>query len=139
MASAVAHLTVSGFQRAITFSLAYVIPASLALALVFTATRNSGAGLLWALLLLPLGLSLSYLRVALEVTFLPDELRVRSLSGSRVLPIANIKVVDARPWNRGFIAVKASNATVFFYRGMPGVQSALVRLADRNPSIVVRL
>jgi hypothetical protein len=81
----------------------------------------------------------SYLRVAYEVELRPDEtVEFRAMAGRRVLALAEISLIDARHWNRGFIRVHSPKGVMTMFRGMPGASELLAAVRRCNPQAVIK-
>jgi len=137
MTDASAHLQASPSQKVLTWMLALVVPPLLALFLGIQLARTSTSVALCVLAVLPMLLSLTYLRVVTEFSITERELNCRSLWGTRRIPIEEIRLIDARPGNRGLLIVKSTAASIYTYRNMPGALQALVELQRQNPNIKV--
>ena len=125
-------------QKRMTILLATAVPVLLAAVLVPLLLRPSTPVFVWGLLLLPLALALAYAHVVTDVSLTGAGVVCKSLLRTTTVPLQDLRSIDMRPWNHGFITIRAVSATVFLYRGVPGAVAALKNLASGNPHVEVR-
>jgi len=61
-----------------------------------------------------------------------------SLLFKKSIRIADIRWINIRPTNRGFITVRAAGAWLSMYRKMPGAIDAMRSIAKSNPAIELK-
>jgi hypothetical protein len=53
------------------------------------------------------------------------------------MPISDINRIDARPWNRGLVILRAKKRTVFLRRRTPNLAAIVAEVAQQNPQATV--
>jgi hypothetical protein len=95
-----------------------------------------GVTLLWFSLV---GLSwYSYLSIPRVALLKEGILRCERPMGQLQIPTSDIREIDARRWNRGFVRISAQGRTTGFLRAMPGLLEMLVAIVAQRGDIVVR-
>jgi hypothetical protein len=80
----------------------------------------------------------SFLSLPLEVDLRSDALYCRSRLRTSVVPVFQIRAIDARAWNRGFIRIRHSSGSFFMLRSMVGVFDLIGMVRTINPRIECR-
>lgn len=133
--------------RATKYQLAFTLGCIFALPIVFVflflialfGTKSPPTYVTVFLLLVPVVMVFSYGSVATELTIENDgRMTGYSLFRKKCIHIADIRSIDIRRWNRGFIYVWTQNTRLFMYRDMPGAIEAVKKIAKDNPEIVLR-
>ena len=109
----------------------------LALSALGLARAANPPALLWALAVaFPVAMALAFSRVVTEVS-VPnsDTLVLRCLLRTATVESASIASIDARPTNRGMVAVRTGGGTFFLYRSMPGLLDSLRAIVAAHPAI----
>ena len=50
----------------------------------------------------------------------------------------DIKSIDARRWNRGFVTLRHTGGSIHLLRQMPGTNELIADIQRRNPSVLIR-
>jgi UPF0288 family protein (methanogenesis marker protein 3) len=81
----------------------------------------------------------SYGSVATKLAIDNDgQMKWSSLLHKKSIRLTEIRSIDVRRWNRGFITVRTSGTRVFMYRDMPGAIEAMKTIAKGNPTIELK-
>jgi hypothetical protein len=109
--------------------------------LVFAADAalDSGVpGLPWIPLLLGAPLVwFSYLSVPRRLIVEGTDLILDRPIGKASLPIRNIRRVNARAWNRGFVVISAARRKIFLFRNTRNLAAIVGEIRRQNPAAVV--
>jgi len=80
-----------------------------------------------------------YLDVTYEFEVGPDDtIQFRSIARRRTLALREIRYIDARRWNRGFVTLRYAGGTVAIFRAMPGVRELVEEVRRRSPGTLVK-
>ncbi len=136
------QLEATRWQKVATVGSATILPAILIILVILASRSIVTTPKFVMIMLVAIAAALIYscgTIVALMVTSTEDnQLECKSLLRRKVIPINEIRVIDARPWNRGFISIRAPGVYICLYRGMPGALTAVSDLVKMNPSINLR-
>jgi len=64
-------------------------------------------------------------------------LRLERPMGSITVPIAEVRKVDARAWNRGFVIVTAEHRKIYMLRSTKNLFAIVNEIKQQNPSAMV--
>jgi len=135
------QLRATKFQRAFTLGCVFVIPLVFILFFVIAwrSPQPPPKYVTVFLLVVPAVMVYSYGSVATKLTIENDgQMKWSSLFYKRSIRLADIRSIDVRRWNRGFITVRTPGTRLFMYRDMPGAIEAMKTIANGNPTIELK-
>jgi len=135
------QLRATKFQRAFTLGCVFVIP--LVFIFFFVIAWHSPQPLpkhvMVFFLVVPAAMVYSYGSVATELTIENDgQMKWSSLLHKKSIRLTDIRSIDVRRWNRGFISVRTPGTRLFMYRDMPGAIEAMKTIAKDDPTIELK-
>lgn len=79
----------------------------------------------------------SYVSIPRRIAVDGSDLRLDRPLGSITVPIAEIRKVDARGWNRGFVIVTAEHRKIYMLRSTKNLFAVVNEIKQQNPSVMV--
>jgi len=79
----------------------------------------------------------SYVSIPRRISVNGTDLLLERPIGSITVPIAEVRKVDARPWNRGFVTVTSENRKIYLLRGTRNLFAIINEIKQQNPSAMV--
>ena len=135
------QLRATKFQRTFTLGCVFVIPLIFVFFFVIAwrSSQSPPRYLTLFLLVVPGVIVYSYGSVATKLAIDNDgQMKWSSLLHKKSIRLTEIRSIDVRRWNRGFITVRTSGTRVFMYRDMPGAIEAMKTIAKGNPTIELK-
>jgi len=82
----------------------------------------------------------SYMTIPFEFEFAPDNcLRFRAIGRKLIVSIYDIREIDARAWNRGFVTFRLSRGVIYLFLAMPGLKNLIEEVKSNNQSVQVKV
>ena len=135
------QLRATRFQRAFTMTCMFVIPLVLVFFFVIAWRSSQSPPKYVTVLLLVFAavMAYSYGSLATELAIENSgRMKSSSLLSKKSIRITDIRSIDIRRWNRGFITVRAAGTRLVMYRDMPGAIEAMRGIAKGNPAIELK-
>lgn len=135
------RLRATRFQRIFTLGCVFVMPIFFILFFVIAwcDPRFSLRYVTLLLLLAPALFVYSYGSVVTQLTVENDgQMKWSSLFRRGSMSLADIRGIDIRHGNRGFIYVRSAGARLFMYSSMPGAVETMKAIVKDNPNIYLK-
>jgi hypothetical protein len=79
----------------------------------------------------------SYVSIPRRIAVNGSDLLLERPIGSITVPIAEVRKIDARAWNRGFVIVTAENRKIHLLRSTRNLFAIVNEIKQQNPSAMV--
>jgi len=122
--------------------LLWLAPALITIAMVSfavgAASDPRAPGPIWILGIIAVAMGWwSYVSIPRRIAVDGADLRLERPMGSITVPIAEVRKVDARAWNRGFVIVTAEHRKIYMLRSTKNLFAIVNEIKQQNPSAMV--
>ena len=135
------QLRATKFQLAFTLGCVFVIPLVFVFLFIISwfVSQPPLKYVLIFLIVVPVAIVFSYGSVATEFIIKSEGQMIgSSLFRKKIISITDIRSIDIRRWNRGFIYIRTPGTRLLMYRDMPGALDAMKTIAKNNPGIMLK-